>query len=577
MKRCLPSLIGLALMVGTLAAQNSISDTHSSTDAAFAHSTRALIEGFVTKDPGGEPVKKAIVELIAENQATGGNYTATTGIDGFFRMDEIRPGIYRLMVERVGYLEVDRHRPQTEGRLLTLAAGQELKSLVVRMQASAVVEGRVTDEDGEPMPNVQVTVLHQTFASGRGLWASVGGQPTNDLGEYRIANLPSGSYLISVTPAPDFHSLIENSGLAPRDRASGAAQEKAPSMSYLTTYYPGTRERTQASPVELHPGDDFPANFSLTPSPSMVIRGSVSNLPLGAEGMVILQSKDWNATQTAAQVRKDGTFEMRGVAPGSYAVVATVTDGGATKLAVQTVQVGSASIEALRLAPQTGAAIRGHLRFESKTTLGRIPVSPSYLSLVPDEGDFDVSGAMPIGEGFTPSVHVGPDGAFEWKNVPPGHYHIEFAGDDQSGPDWFLKSVVAGGRDVIDAGFNINGGAAIVDVVAGTDGGSVQGVALNSKGEPVANSVVVAVPETRLRARVDRFRKTVSDQSGGFTLHGIPPGLYTLIAWESADPDVYYNPQFLSRWEQQGRPMRVSEGERKRVQVVAIPASEENQ
>jgi hypothetical protein len=88
---------------------------------------------------------------------------------------------------------------------------------------------------------------------------------------------------------------------------------------------------------------------------------------------------------------------------------------------------------------------------------------------------------------------------------------------------------------------------------------------------------VVAAPESRLRSRVDRFRRTVSDQSGRFTLHGVPPGSYTLIAWESMDADACYNPQFLSNYEQQGQALRVSEGERKNIQIVAIPAPEESQ
>ncbi len=54
--------------------------------------SRAVIEGIVTKEPGGEPVKKALVELIAENQAEGGDYTAVTGAEGTFHIEGILPG-----------------------------------------------------------------------------------------------------------------------------------------------------------------------------------------------------------------------------------------------------------------------------------------------------------------------------------------------------------------------------------------------------------------------------------------------------------------------------------------------------
>jgi hypothetical protein len=102
-----------------------------------------------------------------------------------------------------------------------------------------------------------------------------------------------------------------------------------------------------------------------------------------------------------------------------------------------------------------------------------------------------------------------------------------------------------------------------------------EGVVTDQKGEPVANAVIVAVPETRLRGHVERYRKTVSDQSGRFTLHGIQPGEYSLFGWETLDGEAYYNPEFLKNYEPQGTALRVSEGDRKSVQLTVTPVSEE--
>src|SRR6266568_4654574 len=74
---------------------------------------RAAIDGMVTKEPGSEPVKKALIELIAENQAEGGDYTALSGADGGFHIEGIVPGRYHLFAERTGLLEVDKHRART--------------------------------------------------------------------------------------------------------------------------------------------------------------------------------------------------------------------------------------------------------------------------------------------------------------------------------------------------------------------------------------------------------------------------------------------------------------------------------
>src|SRR5579864_8647336 len=262
---------------------------------ATKHS-HASLHGVVTKDPGSEPVKKVLIELIAENQNEGGNYTATTDADGRFHVEGIVPGRYHLFAERTGYLETDAHHRRTEGRVLTLRAGEEVKDLVIRLQPSAIVEGRVTDEDGDPMPNAQVAVLRQTFASfsssGRSHWEQSAGERTNDLGEYRIAGLAAGTYYVSVTPPPDLKSWIETASKdEPRSR-SNASSNKSPPTSYTTTYYPGTRDRGQAAPIQLHAGDDFPANFSLTRSPSLAIRGSVALAP-GTTAVVMAHSRDF--------------------------------------------------------------------------------------------------------------------------------------------------------------------------------------------------------------------------------------------------------------------------------------------
>jgi len=56
--------------------------------------------------------------------------------------------------------------------------------------------------------------------------------------------------------------------MRPRFLAELQASEKPTPEAYQTTYYPGTRDRGQAMFIHLHPGDDFPVNFSLTPGPS---------------------------------------------------------------------------------------------------------------------------------------------------------------------------------------------------------------------------------------------------------------------------------------------------------------------
>ena len=122
-----------------------------------------------------------------------------------------------------------------------------------------------------------------------------------------------------------------------------------------------------------------------------------------------------------------------------------------------------------------------------------------------------------------------------------------------------------------DAGLSLSAGTASLDLVVSANGAVVEGVAVDHKGEPLANTLVVAVPEPRLRSRTDHYRKTVTDQNGRFTLRGIRPGNYTLFAWQTVEGDAYFNSDFLKSYEQQGTALQLSEGDRKSLQLEVIP------
>lgn len=524
----------------------------------------ATLQGIVVKDPGSEPVKKALIELIAESQKDAGNYTALTSSDGSFRIENIAPGSYRLFTERTGYQEIIKHH-HSQGRVIALTAGEELKDLVIHLRASAVIEGRVTDEDGDPMADAQVAAFRRTFVAGHTHWEQIGAERTNDLGEYRISALASGQYFVSVTPPPDFRSLIETAGSKPQ---GAAPPEKPANYAYQTTYYPGTRERAQATPIQLNAGDDFPANFSLTQSPSLTIKGSVTNLAPGASVAIMLQSRDFSVVMNGAEMRKDGTFEIRDVSPGAYTIVATVDNATPPMLARQSLQVAE-NMEGVRLNPQIGGAIHGRIRIEGGTGT-RTNASQIFLQLrsAEDADDSQTSlGVEPI------AAQVNTDGSVEWKDIAPGKYFVQLT-ESSATADCYLKSVAAAGREVSDSGLTAGSGVTPLDVVIDVNGAAVEGIAADASGAPVADAQVVAAPEPRFRRLPDHYRKASTDQSGHFRLRGLPPGDYTLYAWESVEGEAYLNSDFIRNYEGQGKGLHLSEGEHVSLPVRVIPDGE---
>lgn len=129
------------------------------------------VSGMVVRLAGDEPLKAARVRLESlDNRAQ----TASTVTDagGRFEMKGIDPGRYRLSVSRNGFVpqEYGQRKPDDPGAILSLRPRQDLKDLLFRLIPSAVIAGRVINEDGEPLPWVQVSALAKSTPGGKRVW-----------------------------------------------------------------------------------------------------------------------------------------------------------------------------------------------------------------------------------------------------------------------------------------------------------------------------------------------------------------------------------------------------------------------
>src|SRR5260370_29360299 len=114
------------------------------------------IAGTVVKEPGSQPLKKVLVQVVAENQKEGGNYTASTDADGHFHVENVVPARYRIFIERTGFVGVNEHGRKSDGNIFTVQAGQAVEDLLFRMLPTAVINGRINDQGGDPISGVTV-------------------------------------------------------------------------------------------------------------------------------------------------------------------------------------------------------------------------------------------------------------------------------------------------------------------------------------------------------------------------------------------------------------------------------------
>lgn len=524
------------------------------------------IAGTVVKEPGSQALKKVLVQVVAEDQKQGGNYTASTDGDGRFRIENVLPGRYRVYLERTGLVEVNERGLKSDVNTFTVQAGQSLESLLFRMVPTAVISGRVTDEDGDPMSGVRV--IAQKKKPGKATRETAGTDATNDLGEYRLPGLFPGQYWIVAMPPPDIRDYEQPEKSPKGDNPS----DTQPDTRYLTTYYPGTYDAMQASAVTLKAGDEMPVNLTLAPARAYRIRGIVTGIKAGQKSAVELVSKAGDSIH-ANEIGPDGQFEIRGVGPGSYMVGAVVGVDSQSLTARQDITVVAADVDGVKLVPQPSFTLTGHLHLEGKA-LG----DPKQYSVnlrradLPDDPGFFMSP-----ESFGTNAPVDRLGNVEWKDVNPGNYIVQvYGGDGQR--SFFLKSARIGERD-IGTGFTASGPATL-DVVVSSNGGTVEGAVVEKEKEvdndhPVANSTVVAVPEEKYRKLPDHFVTGSTDQRGRFMLRGLPPGSYVIYAWQDLEDGVWYDADFLKSQEANGKAVKVEESSHQQVELRLSPAGEE--
>ena len=181
-----------------------------------------LIAGRVV-DASGAPLASAIVTLggrapqPAGRQAQGPR--VLTDADGRYFFSDVAAGGYTIYASKPGFIggTFGARRPGGAPIAIELANGERRGDLNCTLWRLAVISGRVADDTGDPMVDLDVRAFQQTFAGGRRQLAFAQRAKTDDRGQFRFANLMPGDYVIGV-PAT---VTSEPTGFAGTIRAGG--------------------------------------------------------------------------------------------------------------------------------------------------------------------------------------------------------------------------------------------------------------------------------------------------------------------------------------------------------------------
>jgi len=521
------------------------------------------VEGQVLNSLTGEPIRKAHITLQgmgSPKAASPSTYGGVTDAGGRFVIQDIEPGSYFAVAERNGFTNGQSTgwgRGYTPTNL-SLNPGQHTSDIVFKLVPHGVITGRVLDEDGEPVQDVQISVLHNRFVRGKRVLTPSGVSGTDDLGEYRIFGLAPGKYYLSATYR---HSNM----MMAQDRTPGGAPEEG----YAPTYFPGTTDPAGAVAIDVSAGSVLAGtDVTLRKIHTVRIRGRVANAAgngLPSHTMLRLMPRNsafggfYAQMWTQALRNHGGTFEFGGVAPGAYLVWAEWSDEGQGYSVLQPVDVGNNNLDDVTVLLSPGVELKGQVHSEGS---GDVKLGSMHISLEAKETQ------QRGGRG----AQTNDDGTFDLQNVSADHYWVNVYGLPSS---FYVKSIRLGDADALESGLDTTQGAAgTLEITVSGNGGQIEGTAADSKSKPASGAMVALVPDAPRRERLMLYKAAAVDPAGHFTIAGIAPGEYKLFAWEQIEDGAYQDPEFLKPYENQGQAVTIREGSRETAELKVISTAD---
>jgi len=487
------------------------------------------IDGVVTNSVTAEPLKKVQIALRTRDSQT----TAITDATGHFHFDNVNPDSYRISAERPGFMEPG--APLGGPYSITVGDEQHVRDLALKLMPLGAISGHVLDDDGDPIVRAGVNVLRYVYGPGRKQLKSVAYVESNDLGEFEALFLVPGRYYIEATSAPP-------PNVPPLTRWAHSEQ------AYPLTFYPNASEATQATRVSLAPGAHLGnIDFRLHKLPAYHIRGTVG-ADSGSRSPVLVTVPDSDLGPNLAEsaVRRDGTFDLRGIVNGAYQLSYThFLPGNMLSFSDQSVRVSDADVNGVVLTPRKPVEVSGSITVEGPQP-DKLEVQIVLSSLQGPDGNVNSP--------------VGPDGKFtlsalaksyllQVANVPAGKY---------------VKSIHFGDREIKNA----------LNIVLGADGGEIDGTVQNASGQPTAVILITLAPAEEYDGRSDLLINAVTNASIIFQMNDVAPGVYQVFAWENDAAGGIQSSEFRKAFEDRSVAVTVGPKEKVSVQLNIITADD---
>jgi hypothetical protein len=589
--------------------------TTTTTTNAIAHANRqavkaqSVVRGRAVYDDTDRPVRRARVVLLESSGGRTPERSGMTNASGEFRIKNVPAGSYFVMIDAPGVItpisfidieEVESERinfDEIRKNFTEITVdGTNEQTIKVRARKGGAINGKVTYADGDPAINVRVNVMRKKDGRAARFITNINpttffGIQTDDRGMYRLSSLPPGEYIVSVIETAD-----HTDGRGEREEYWGSMSWFG-ANSLLVTYYPSAINPGEAATVQVDAGQEQnEINISLVERTLHKISGTLvtrrDNKPLPSVRIGIKNKTDRNkndlggymAQGNSQMTDEQGRFSFSEIPDGPYTLTVDAAQIGEDPVEPeegeeeaepatppqpvepkrrfprkqQDVTINGNDVADLIVAMSEGASVSGIVTFEGD----RGSRTSFYITLEDTTGS-----EIPSGE----RQYLQEDGRFTLDGLNAGGFYPKIIVSDENSEKYYVKSMTAGGADLMRDLLVIGEGTVIRDVrvLVASDGATLAGRILTQNNMPVTGARLVLIPanQTKWRAR-PAYLFGASAANGDYSISGAP-GEYLIIFMRAGDHPTAVNENWIRERAADAQRIMLQPNQRKSLNLIA--------
>ncbi len=483
-------------------------------------SSRSSVSGRVTikeKGIGGVMValRKSEVQMPYEPFQK-----ATTDVDGFYRITNVPPGNYEVIPTVPAFVPADRKDPRAKHVLV--GDDDTVEGINFALVRGGVITGRVTDADGRPLIQQQVTIFQENAFNQssqqpqRPIFPATTAQ-TDDRGIYRVYGLPAGRYKVA-------------SGRSDETFMGGTSPGRS---TYKQVFHPDVTEQDKAKVIEVSEGSEA-NDVDITLGRALQTFMATGRVIDGERGLPVpnvrfnvqrIVGQRLEFVNTLAVSNVQGDFIIEGLIPGKYGINMFPNQNQSNELRAETLnfEITDQDISGVVVKLVKGATVSGVvvIETEDKAVLAKLPELQlrAYMTAA--------GGGMVSSSATSP---IAPDGSFRLAGLAGGNLFLNIGVPNRPLPPKGFNvarmerdGVVATRGIEVKDGENVTG----VRVILSYGSAIIRGVVALENG-PLPQGARVSISLGKPGERHLGLRPPVVDERGRFLIEGIPAGTYEL-------------------------------------------------